>query len=253
MPKLFIILAVSLVLAACASTSTDQLAKYQGQSSSQILQTAKADLARGYYQRAVNSLQALITIYPFGEDAEQAQLDIIYAYYKNGNKVEALAAADRFIRLYPRNPHVDYAYYIKGMVNMGSQHWALLRWLYGNPAEHDLSDMKAAFSDFSTLVQIYPNSQYAPAARKHMLYIRNLLAEHNYLIAKFYYDHKAYVAAANRASIVVLHYEGSPSVIPALGIMVKSYRALGETELANQTLDILARSYPDSSVYRRLR
>ena len=173
----------------------------------------------------------------------QGQLDAIYAYYKNGNSAEAEAAAARYIRLYPRGPHVDYAYYMKGLIEFKSGSSILQRAFHQNPAPHDLSAKKEAFNDFAQIVNFYPNSPYAYDAAMRMAYIRNIIAEKSVLIANYYLSRKAYVAAANRAAYVVQHFEGSPEVKPALVTLIKAYEGLGLTEMAAKTERIYTASY----------
>jgi outer membrane protein assembly factor BamD len=240
----------SFMLTACKTTTLEQ--QYKGKNEKQIFERAERDLARGNYDTAAKGFEALDNLYPFGPYAQQAQLDIVYAYYKNNDAESALAAADRYIRLYPRSPDVDYVYYMKGLVGMGvSESW-LDYWTRTSIADRDVSGLDQAFKDFGTLVQRFPDSKYAPEARKRMAYIRNLLAAHNLRIAQYYYNRKAYVAAANRAGDVVKNYPGAPQVIPALEIMVDSYRALGETDMANDARQILVNNYPNSQEARRV-
>lgn len=234
----------------CASTSLEQ--QYKGQSAQQIFNTGEQALAKKKYDKATKSFEALNAMYPFGDYSEQAQLDLIYAYYKNDDSASALATADRFIRLYPRSEHVDYAYYMKGLINYGRSESWLQRMFPTNPADRDLSYMREAFSDFDTLVQLFPNSRYAADARQHMVYIRNILAQHEVNVANFYLLRKAYVAAANRASSVVENYQGTPQVLPALSIMVRAYRGLHESQMANRALQVIQLNYPNSKEYKAL-
>ncbi len=142
---------------------------------------------------------------------------------------------------------------MKGLANFGRGRGWLQKLFRVDPAQRDLNHVRASFAAFSTLLQLFPHSRYAPDAQKRMYYIRNLLARHELETAKFYYEREVYVAAANRASGIVKHFEGAPQVVPALGIMVRSYRALGQTDMANEALQVLAMSYPNSKVYRQLR
>jgi outer membrane protein assembly factor BamD len=242
---------MSFTLVACKTT--EPLEIYKGDTAEQIFTQAEHNLAAGHYESAAKDFEALDTLYPFGAYSQQGQLDIIYAYYKKGDDAEsALAAADRYIRLYPRSPDVDYAYYMKGLINMGTNDSWIDRWIRSDPAQRDLSGMDQAFQDFNLLVQRFPNSRYAPDSRKRMIYIRNLLAQNQLEIARFYLKRKAYVASANRASNVVSLYQGSPQVVPALSIMYESYRALNEDKMANDALRLLITNYPNSSEAKHL-
>jgi len=248
--SIIIIALCTFLLASCKTTTLDE--QYKGKDDKQIFEAAEHDMATKHYENAIKNFEALDAIYPFGQYSQQAQLDIIYAYYKHNDSDSALAAADRYIRLYPRSPNVDYAYYMKGIIDMGAPEGWADRWIRTDPAQRDVGGMEEAFQDFRILVQRFPDSAYAPDAQRRMLYIRNLLAQHNLGIARYYFKRKAYVAAANRANDVVIGYPQAPQVIPALAIMVKSYQALNETEMANQALQVLVRNYPDSSEAKHL-
>jgi outer membrane protein assembly factor BamD len=240
----------SLTLVGCKTTTLEQ--QYKNKNEKQIFDRAEHSMARGKYETAAKDFEALDNLYPFGPYAQQAQLDIVYAYYRNNDAESALAAADRYIRLYPRSPDVDYVYYLKGLIDMGTPETWLDYLVRTNIADRDVSGLEQAFKDFAVLIERFPQSAYAPDARKRMVYIRNLLAAHNLRIAQYYLNRKAYVAAANRAGDIVKDYQGAPEVIPALGIMVESYRGLGETGMANDALQILVNNYPNSPEAKRL-
>ncbi len=250
--RYILLLGIVAVLAGCGK-SANLLDEYQGQSAKQVLNTGEQYMAKGDYKLAVSSYQALDAMYPFGEYAERGQLDIIYAYYKSGDAASALAAADRFIRLYPRSKNVDYALYMKGLINMGRNRDWLNRVLFSDPAERDMTYMRQAFADLNTLVRMYPNSPYAPDAHRRLVYLRNIFARHEIQVAQFYLVRKAYVGSAERARGVFEHYQGSPYVIDALGIMVKSYEGLHEQTMADNAYRVLAQNYPNSKVYKGLK
>lgn len=246
------LLLVVVFLAGCTKKDVDPYLAYRNKTSDQLFNGGEKSLAKKDYRNAVKQLEALDAIYPFGPYAEQGQLDIIYAYYKNGDAASATAAADRYIRLYPRSPHIDYAYYMRGIVGF-DQGLSWLQKLAGiDPAPRDISTMRESFSAFTTVVQQYPNSPYAADSLVRMAYIRNLLARREVMIAQFYLDHQAYVAAANRGAYVVQHFQGSPQVVKALEIMVEAYRELELPQLANSTYAILQANYPQSKELRDL-
>lgn len=245
-----LILFVILGLVSCASTTTEK--EFQGQSAEQIFNKGQQEFQKQKYTSALRYFEALDSLYPFGPYNQRAQYDSITAYYKTGKSAEALAAAERYIRLYPRASNVDYAYYMKGVINFGRDRNWLQKMFRTDPAQHDLTYMKESFTDFQQMVSLFPDSQYVPDAEKRMRYTRNLIATHELEVAKFYFDRKAYVAAANRASGVVEHFEGAPQVVPALGIMVRSYRELNQTDMANDALRVLALSYPNSATFKKL-
>lgn len=242
--RILFVLGTLLLLAAC-STSVPYAA-YKGLSDQQIYQRAEHSLTRGRYSSAVTDFEALDTLYPFGPYSQQAQLDIVYAYYKKGDFDSALAAVDRYIRLYPGGPGVDYAYYMKGLINMGAPDTWVDRWARSDPAQRDTTNMTQALQDFSLLVERYPNSSYVPEARQHMVYIRDLLARHQLQIAQYYLRYHAYVAAANRGIMVVRDYPGTPQAATALAVMVTAYRGLGENTMADRSLQSLLQDYPSS-------
>ena len=243
---------VAMLIAGCASTNKDPYAAYKGMSDAQIFAVGEKALTKKDYNKAVKSFEALDALYPFGPYSQRAQYTIIYAYYMNDDLAMALAAAARYIRLYPQSDDVVYAYYMRGIVNMGrSTNW-LQRRLGEDRTERDLTYVRQAFMDFAQVVQLFPHSQYAPDAQRRMLIIRNMLAQSELNVAKFYMDRKVYIGAANRASYLVEHYQGAPQVIPALAILVKAYRAMGEPELAQKAAQILRLNYPNAAQTRAL-
>ena len=233
------------LLTACSDTEIhDSFSAYRNQTAEQLYQSSKKDLQKDHPNRAVKKLEALNALYPFGAYAEQGLVNLIYAYYENDEADEALATADRYLRIYPRGAYSDYAYYMKGVIAF-KQGFSWLQLKAGvNPAPRDLSNYKRAYLAFNLLVEYFPNSVYVPDALARMRYIRNLFAEKALGIAQFYYDHKAYLAAANRASEVVVHYDRSTYVVPALKLMIKSYDKLGMTVMANNTQKILDTNFP---------
>lgn len=239
------LVAIGLLINGCSPIASPSEI-YKGQSAEQLYTDAETDLAKGHYSGAVQRFEALDSLYPFAPQSEQAHLDIIYAYYRTGDDASTVAAADRFIREYPGNPHVDYAYYLKGLANYRSDRSWFTRYLPLDAAERDAGSAKQAFNDFSDLLKLYPNSYYASDARQRMVYLRNMLARHEVAIAQYYYQRAAYVAAINRASYVVQHYQRTPSTAKALVIMTRSYRALKLTDRAAETLQILMLNYPNS-------
>lgn len=245
MTKILSIALFVLFLTACKTTTTAEL--YAGNSDEQIFTHAQSELAKGNYETAAKDFEALDTLYPFGRYSEQGQLDIIYAYYKNGEYESALAAADRYIRLYPRSPSVDYAYYIKGLANSGRPNGWVDSWTTADPAQLDMTGMQEAYKDFALLTQRYPNSKYAPDARQRMARIIGLMAQHQLEVAQYYVVRKAYVAAANRAATLVREYPGMPQVAPALAIMIEAYTALNQPQMANDARQVLANKFPSSA------
>lgn len=235
---------VCFVMVGCTDTHVDPYKGYRTFSSRKIYNSGVSNLVTRHYDQATKDFEALNGLYPFGPYAEPGQLDLIYAYYKNDDDVGAVAAADRYIRLYPQNPNVAYAYYMRGLVQF-SMGLSWLQRLWGtDPAPRSMMSKQQAFLAFSQLARFYPNSPYTPDAIMRMRYIRNEIARKQMLIAKYYWDRGAYVASADRASYVVQHFEGTPASISALAMMVKSYHKLGLTRMEHNTRAIFNASYP---------
>lgn len=198
------------------------------------------------WPRAIAVFQQIEAQFPFGQYAAQSQLELIHAYYRNGEPEAARAAADRFIRLYPDNPNIDYAYYMKGMSYYSEDSRILGRWLPTDPSKRDPGKARESFTDFAQLLRFYPNSPYAADARARMVYLRNLLAASEINVAEFYIERQAYLSALNRARYVLENYQGAPVVPRALEIMVEMYLRMGLNDLADDALAILRINYPDS-------
>lgn len=235
------------LLSSCAS-STDPADAYKGESEQQIYFKGKAALQDKSYGEAVKRFEALDVQYPYSRDTESAQLYVIYAYYMKEDYTLAVAAADRFIRLHPTSPYVDYAYYMRGISDYYQNMGILERMFIVDLATRDLSQIQKSYNDFNELVTRFPNSKYAPSAHQYMIYLRNVLANHLLHVAEYYYNRKAYVASANRASNLVEHYQGAPTVVDGLVVMAKSYHQLGQTKLEQDTLSVLRYNYPNVQV-----
>ena len=217
-----------------------------GWSANQLYSEAKEKLAEKNYEKAIEYLEILQARYPFGRYAQQAELEIAYAYYKFDEPDLAIAAADRFIKIYPRHPNVDYAWYIKGLTNYNRGKTIVGRYLPQEPAERDTFTMRAAYDDFSQLVKLYPNSTYAIDSSQRMIHLRNNMAEYEIHVADYYMRRKAFVAAANRGEYVIENFQRTPAVPDALVIMTRAYRILGIDDLADDSLRVLRLNYPDS-------
>ena len=237
-----VLMAWFLLLAACSSDETDptleesELVLYKG---------AQTTLRSGNYTIAIERLRALESRFPFGRYAEQAQLEIIYAYYKSYQTEEARVAADRFIRLHPRHPNVDYAYYLKGLAAFEADQSFLEKILPLDPSKKDPGAARDSFNDFSLLIERFPQSKYAPDAQQRMIYLRNLLARYEVNIGQYYLKREAFVAAANRGRYVFENFQGTPAVPDALAVMVEAYLRLEMNEQADNTLKVLVANYPD--------
>ena len=234
---------VFLALAGCSSDDEDEFADSLEQ---EVYEAGLQALDSSNWDRAIDIFQQLEAQFPFGSFAAQAQLELIYAYYRNNEPEAARTTADRFIRLYPDNPNIDYAYYMKGMSFYSEDSRILGRYLPTDPSKRDPGKARDSFADFSQLLNLYPNSPYANDARARMVYLRNLLATYEINVAEFYIERQAFLSALNRARFVVENYQSTPAVPRALEIMVETYLRLGLNDLADSSLAILKLNYPDS-------
>jgi outer membrane protein assembly factor BamD len=206
---------------------------------------AKEALEDGDYITAIEYYEKLEARYPLGKYAQQAQLDIIYAYYKYEEPESAIVAADRFLKLYPRHPKIDYVYFLKGLVYFEFNQGSLERFLPLERSQRDPTSLRQAYQVFSELVMRFPKSKYYQDAKQRMIYLRNVLAMHELQVAEFYMKRGAYLAAANRAKTVVESYQRTPAVPDALVILSKSYKIMGLNDLYADTLKVLKLNYPE--------
>ena len=210
----------------------------------QLYRESQRHLKNENFSLAVRSLQMLESRYPFGRYAEQAQLELIYAHYGAYEYAAANEAADRFIRLHPRHPSVDYAFYMKGLAAYDIEPGFFSRFIPSDDTKRDVSHIQIAFAEFSQLLARYPDSAYAPDARQRMVHMRNMLARHEIHVANYYFRRGAYMAALNRGKYVVEHMQQTPSVADGLAIMAQAYLLLGLNDLAEDSVDVLCENYP---------
>jgi len=241
MPRTLTRLAALLLAAALGGCGIfgKEIDETEGWSASKLYAEAASEMDSGAYTRAIELYEKLEARYPFGRYAMQAQLDVAYANYKADEPEAAIAAADRFIKLYPQNPYVDYAYYLKGIVNYNRSVGFLDKYIPTDPSQRDPGAALDAFADFSELVKAFPDSKYAADARQRMLYLRNNLAKHEVNVARYYMKRGAYVAAANRCNYVIERFQRTPAVEDALVVLVDAYRAVGDEKLAADTERVL--------------
>ena len=200
---------------------------------------AASELDSGNYETAIDYYEKLEARYPFGRYAMQSQLDIAYAYYRADQPDAAIAAADRFIKLYPQNPFVDYAYYLKGIINYNRSVGFLDRYIPTDPSQRDPGSALDSFQDFGELVRRFPDSKYAADARQRMLFLRNNLAKHEVHVARYYVKRGAYLAAVDRCNQVIEHYQRTSAVKSALEVMIDAYTRLGNDALAADAQRVL--------------
>ena len=215
------------------------------QSSEQVyIQKATKALERGQYSDAIQSLEALETYYPTSEYAPKAQLEMLYAKFQQKDYEAAVALADRFIRMNPQHPEVDYAYYVRGVANMEQNYNGLLRYTSLKQAHRDVSYLKLAYQNFVDLIRRFPSSTYSVDAAQRMKFIGQELAENEMNAARFNLKRKAYIAAIERAQWVVEHYPQTPQVPEALATIAYGYTEIGDKSTANQYISLLKLNYP---------
>jgi outer membrane protein assembly factor BamD len=227
--------------------STDKVDETKNWPAPKIYSEAREELASGNYERAITLFEKLEAGYPFGTYAQQAQLEIAYAYYKQADQAQALAAVERFIKLHPNHPNVDYMYYLRGLINFNDPTSFLDRFYPQDATERDPKGTREAFDAFKRLVEKFPNSEYAPDARLRMKYLVNAMAQYELHVARYYYRRGAYLSAINRAQTAVTDYRESPATEEALFIMVQGYEKLGLTELHDDTQRIFNKNFPNSA------
>lgn len=246
--KYILILMFALLLNGCAIFGEPtELDDTKGWSAERIYQAGEEKMRDKDYEKAIVYFQKLESRYPHGRYATQAQLETAYAYYKKQEPILAVAAADRFIKLHPNHPNVDYAYYLKGLA-VFNERGVLEKLSKQQVSDRDPRSLRDSFVTFKELVTRYPNSRYAKDATQRMVYLVNSLAEHELHVARYYMKRQGYIAAINRTKYVIEYYPQSPSVEEALVIMISAYDLLGLDDLKNDTLRILKTNYPESAM-----
>jgi len=236
---------VLLGLSAC-SFLPEQVDETKNWPVTKLYAEARDEMAGGHYDAAIKLFQKLEANYPFGNYAAQAQMEIAYAYYKTQDQAEALAAVERFIKLHPNHPNVDYMYYLRGLVNFNDQ-MGFLSFLYTqDPTERDPKATREAFAAFKALVDKFPDSIYAQDAIARLNYLINAMAQYEVHVAKYYYRRGAYLAAVNRAQGAVADYRDAPAIEEALYLMVRSYDKLGMLDLRDDAQRVFVKSFPNS-------
>jgi len=217
-----------------------------GWSAQKLYGEAKDAMGSNTWDKAIRYLEKLEARYPYGRFAQQAQLDVSYCYWKDGQRAAAIAAADRFIKLYPGHPSVDYAYYLKGLINFNEN--SGLFSIIDSPdlSERDSKGTRESFEAFKELVLRFPESKYSDDARARMRYLVNSLAQYEVHVARYYMKRAAYVAAANRAQYAVVNYPQAPANEEAVFIMVKAYDALGMADLRDAADRVMRKNFPES-------
>ena len=214
----------------------------------ELYDQAQLRLKNGTYSTAIRSLEALESRFPFGRYAEQAQAELIYAYYMNAQFEASQSAAERFINLHPRHTHSGYAYYMKGLASFTDDSGLFSRYFQSDLAKREVVMAQQSFDELSDFIARYPDSKYVPHAKQRMIYLRNLLAQHEVYVADFYMKRGAYLAAIGRAKYVIEHLPNTPQTPYALSILVEAYGLMEYEELRKINLEILNSNYPNFNI-----
>jgi outer membrane protein assembly factor BamD len=241
---LLLVACLGLALAGCGSSPKSEDDPRAG--AEKLYADAKEDIAAGSYDKAIKTLERVEGRAAGTLLAQQASLDLAYAYWKTQDKVQALATLDRFIKLHPSSPALDYALYLRGLVNFNDNLGLFSALSQQDLSERDQQASRDAYQSFKQLVDQFPESRYRPDAARRMDYIVNALASYELHVARYYFRRGAFVAAASRAQTAVRDYQQTPAVEEALYIMAQSYDRLGLVQLRDDADRVLKQNYPNS-------
>jgi len=231
------------LLTACSSSDKKKEEKFT--SEADLYNAAEEQLEHEQWEVAIKNLQKLEENFPFGAYAEQGQLELIYAYYNNNKPDEAIATANRFIRLHPQHRNVDYAYYMMGLSSFTKDKGMFERVMPTDMTKRDPGAARESLANFTQLLNRFPDSTYAADAKKRMLFLRNVLARYEIHVANYYFKRQAYVAAIGRGRYVIENYPQAPATPDALAVMVQGYHLLGIQDRADEVLAVLRTNYPN--------
>ncbi|MFD1245951.1 outer membrane protein assembly factor BamD [Paralysiella testudinis] len=248
MKKFLLMAGLAVALSACSSTGTvDKDAQItQSWSVERLYAEAHDELNSNNYNRAIKLYEILQSRYPYGRFAQQAQLDTAYAYYKDDEPEKALAAIERFERMHPQHPNMDYALYLKALVLLNEDKSFVNKLAAQDWSDRDPKANRESYAAFAELVQRYPDSKYAADAAEHMQKLVDALGGNEMAVARYYMNRGAYLAAINRAQSVVQHYQNTPFVEEALAMTVVAYQHLDKPQLSEDTQRVLAQNFPNS-------
>ncbi|MBC7500950.1 MAG: outer membrane protein assembly factor BamD [Herminiimonas sp.] len=241
-------LALAILLSACGLLP-EKIDETQAWSASKLYSEARDEMNAGGYDKAIQYFEKLESRYPFGTYAQQAQMEIAYGHYRQGDQAEALAAAERFIKLHPDHPNLDYMFYLRGLINFNDRVSPFNFLAPQDPTERDPKATREAFDAFKQLVDRFPNSIYAKDSYDRLKYLVNAMAQYDVHVANYYYRRGAYLAAANRAQSAVTEYRDAPAIEEALFLMVRSYDALGMPDLRDDAERIMRKNFPNSPYF----
>ena len=239
------ILGIFMLLLLVSSCSSNEEMPDERLVEKELYDQAQTRLKNGSFSTAILSLEALESRFPFGRYAEQAQAELIYAYYMNSQFEASKSAAERFINLHPRHSHTGYAFYMKGLAAFTDDSGLFSRYFQSDLAKREVVMAQTSFGELSEFISRYPESKYVPHAKQRMIYLRNLLAEHEIYVADFYMKRGAYLAAIGRAKYVIENLPNTPQTPFALSILIEAYEILEYEELRKTSLEILNANYPN--------
>lgn len=239
-------LVAAAMLSGCGIFGGPERDETRGWSAEKLYAEARSELAARNWETAIKHYERIESRYPFGRFAQQAQIELAYAYWKYEDPASALASIDRFLKLHPNHPSADYMYFLRGLINFNDD-LGILGFVSGQDlSERDPKAAAEAFRAFKDLVTRFPDSKYAPDAVQRMNYLVNTLASHEIHVARYYMKRKAYVAAANRTQYALKTYPGAPANEEGLVIMVRAYDAMGMTALRDDAERVLKQNFPNS-------
>lgn len=237
-------------LSGCASVEKDPTKDWSAQ---RLYTEGKTALVNKEYTTAITNFEKLEARYPYGPYAEQAMLEIAFAYYKSDEMASAIAAANRFLRTHPTHPHVDYAHYLKGLASFDEERTSLEKVFgSGDPSKRDPKALREAYEAFREVAQRFPNSKYAADSRNRLVNLQNAMAMSELHAASYYFKRGAYVATVNRTKVVIEKYQRTPAVEEALGLQALAYQKMGMEMLLQDTRRVLEKNFPASHYLKKL-
>lgn len=240
--RTLLLILTTALLYSCSASKQDHTAGWNAQ---QLYSAGKEEMDNGSYSVAIDYYNKLLARFPYGTLAQQSQLDLAYSLHKDREDEQALKQINTFIHTYPQHPYIDYALFLKGVIEYERNVSFFDRLVPASLSQTDPESLKEAFASFNTLITLFPESPYSEDARYRMLYIRNLLGEHTLEVGNFYLRKGAYIAAIDRAKQVLEEYEQTPSAPYALALLSRAYREIGENKLASDALRVLEQNFPE--------
>lgn len=234
-------------ISACKKTDKKHSVEVTKHSAETLYNKAKKYLDLSIWDNAILNYKNLRNQYPFGRYAEQGSLELAFAYYKNYETELAISTLERFIKNYPAHEHLDYAYYLKGLIYFESERGLMQKVNPDVALDRNQENAKQSFVSLKTFIEKFPKSKYSTDAQQRMVYLRNQLAAYELQVAKYYLRRKAYVASINRCKYVIESYQTTPSVADSIAVMIEAYTQLGQTDLASSNTLVLKTNYPNHS------